>query len=110
MNDGNELYYWAAVGVLTLCSLITRSTYIVFGRHLPLSDGVRRALRYAPVAALTAIVVPDLLPWRAGVGPVLDIKLLAGIVGGLMFLFVRNTVLVIVAGMAALWGLRWLAG
>ncbi|ANN70863.1 AzlD domain-containing protein [Bordetella bronchialis] len=104
-----DAYVYAAIGLLTLCSLITRAGYQLLGDYLPLSENVRRALRYAPAAALTAIIVPDLLPWKAGVGPMLDMKLLAGVAGILVFLRTRSTVLVIVAGMLVLWGLRWLA-
>jgi len=105
----DDAYVYAAIGLLMLCSVLTRAGYQVFGDYLPLSDGIRRALRYAPAAALTAIIVPDLLPWRAGVGPVLDMKLLAGAVGVVIFLRTRSAVLVIVSGMLVLWGLRWLA-
>jgi branched-subunit amino acid transport protein len=104
-----DLYVYSAIALLTLCSLITRAGYQLFGDYLPLSDTVRRALRYAPAAALTAIIVPDLLPWKAGEGPQLDMKLLAGVVGIAVFLRTRSAVAVIVTGMLVLWGLRWLA-
>lgn len=105
----SESYYFWAVVLLIACAVITRAGYMLVGAYLPLPDGVRRALRYAPVAALTAIVVPDLLPWRDGAGPVFDTKLVAGVAGALIFLRTRNSVLVIVAGMAVLWLLRWAA-
>lgn len=108
MGD-KELYVYSAILLLTLCSVLTRAGFMLFGDYIPLPDSVRRGLRYAPVAALTAIVVPDLLPWKAGLGPVFDYKLLAGIVGIVVFLRTRSAVLVIVAGMLVLWGLRWLA-
>lgn len=104
-----EIYVYSAILLLTLCSVLTRAGFMLFGDYVPLPDGLRRALRYAPAAALTAILVPDMLPWRTGVGPVFDYKLVAGIVGVLVFLRTRNAVLVIVAGMATLWALRWLA-
>lgn len=104
-----ETYSFWAVVLMVLVAVATRAGYMLVGPYLPLPDGLRRALRYAPVAALTAIVVPDMLPWRAGVGPVFDVKLLAGIAGILAFLRFRNSVLVIVTGMAVLWLLRWIA-
>jgi len=55
-------------------------------------------------------VLTDLLPWKAGLGPVFDYKLVAGLVAILVFLRTRSAVLVIVVGMLVLWGLRWLAG
>lgn len=67
MSD-RDLYVYGAILLLTLCSVLTRAGFMLFGDYIPLPDGVRRALRYAPAAALTAIVVPDLLPWKAGLG------------------------------------------
>jgi len=104
----SEIYVYSAILLLALCSVITRAGFMVFGDHIPLPEGVRRALRYAPAAALTAIVAPELLPWESGSGPVFDPKLVAGIVGVLVFLRTRSAVLVIVAGMLVLWVLRGL--
>ncbi|KDC59316.1 AzlD domain-containing protein [Bordetella bronchiseptica] len=109
MSD-RDLYVYGAILLLTLCSVLTRAGFMLFGDYIPLPDGVRRALRYAPAAALTAIVVPDLLPWKAGFGPAFDYKLVAGVLAIMAFLRTRSAVLVIVVGMVALWGLRWLAG
>ena len=109
----NDTYLLAAVGLLTLCSLLTRAGYFLFGDRLPLTDPVRRALRYAPVAALTAIVVPDILPWEAGVTAVYDVKMLAAVIAVVVYWRTRNTIGLIVGGMCAYWlidGLRqWLA-
>ena len=104
----HDWYIYLAIALLTLCSLISRTMFMLFGDYIPLPDGVRRALRYAPVAALVAIIVPDLLPWVQGTGPTLDLRLPAGIVAILIFLRTRSSVLIIVAGMVALWVLRWL--
>jgi len=105
-----EAYIYSAIALLTICSVLTRAGFMVFGDYIPLPDSVRRALRYAPAAALTAIVVPDLLPWKADVGPIFDYKLVAAMLGIVVFLRSRSAVLVIVVGMVSLWGLRWLAG
>lgn len=99
-------YAYGVIAMLVLCSLISRSGYLVFGDRLPLPDGVRQALRYAPAAALTGIIVPELLPWVAGQGPVLDLRLFAGLAGIGVFLYTRNTVFMILGGMIVLWGLR----
>jgi branched-subunit amino acid transport protein len=105
----SEIYVYSAILLLALCSVITRAGFMVFGDHIPLPTEVRRALRYAPAAALTAIIAPELLPWQSSLGPVFDPKLVAGIVGVLVFLRTRSAVLVIVVGMLVLWALRWLA-
>ena len=63
------LYTGLAVLLLFVCSVLCRAGFMLFGDYLPLPDGVRRALRYAPAAALTAIIVPDMMPWAAETGP-----------------------------------------
>ncbi|MGB6106197.1 MAG: AzlD domain-containing protein [Pusillimonas sp.] len=104
-----DLYILGAIGLLTVCSFLTRAGYFLFGDHIPLTDSVRRALRYAPTAALVGIVVPELLPWAES-GPVLDIRVVAAIVAILVFWRTRSTVMVIVGGMVAYWILKALAG
>lgn len=100
---------WYVVGaslLLALCSLLTRAGYLVLGDYLPLSDGVRRALRYAPAAALVGIIVPEVLPWQPGTLPTLDVKAVAAVIGILLFLRTRNGLVVIAGGMIAYWLLR----
>ena len=78
----SEIYVYCAILLLTVCSVITRAGFMLFGDYVPLSDNVRRALRYAPAAALTAIVVPDLLPWKAGAGAGVRLQAGGGRAGG----------------------------
>jgi branched-subunit amino acid transport protein len=66
---------------------------------------VLRALRYAPAAALAAIVGPDVLLSGGTVTP-LNPKLAAAVVVALVTLRWRNPWLPFIAGMAVLWGLQ----
>jgi branched-subunit amino acid transport protein len=104
--SATDVYLYTVIGCLTLVSVLTRAGFLLFGDYIPLPDGVRRALRYAPAAALTAIIVPDLLPWHADTGPQFDLRLVAGVAATLVFLRTRSAVAVIVTGMVVLWGLR----
>ncbi|HEY9279239.1 MAG TPA: AzlD domain-containing protein [Eoetvoesiella sp.] len=105
-DPGLSLYVLGAIALLVLCSFLTRAGYFLIGDYLPLTDGVRRALRYAPTAALTGIIVPELLPWGEGVSAILDIKVWAAVIAVLAFWRTRSTVMVIVAGMLAYWVLK----
>lgn len=104
--DDTSWYVLGAVLVLALCSLLTRAGYMLFGDYLPLPEGLLRALRYAPAAALTAIIIPEILPWQPGTVPSLDVKAVAALFAILLFWKTRNSLLVIVGGMAAYWLLR----
>jgi len=103
-----DWYVYAAIGLLTVCTLLTRASYHLFGQHVPLGEGVRRALRYAPAAALTAILVPSLLPWSPGSGgAVVDEKVLAAVFGIWLFQRTRNNLVMILGGMVAFWLIRF---
>jgi branched-subunit amino acid transport protein len=106
MGDTQHLY--SAILLLALCVVICRTGYLVFGHYFPLPPKLRSALRYAPLAALAAIIVPDVLPWTAQTGPQFDLKFLAAGVSVVVFLVTRNGLLVILSGMLALWSLRGL--
>jgi branched-subunit amino acid transport protein len=105
---GDTQYLYSAILLLALCVVICRTGYLVFGHYFPLPPKLRSALRYAPLAALAAIIVPDVLPWTAQTGPQFDLKFLAAGVSVVVFLVTRNGLLVILSGMLALWSLRGL--
>ena len=105
----DDWYVFAAILLLALCSVLTRASYLLFGHLMPLPDRVRSALRYAPLAALTGIVVPEILPWHVQHGPLLDLKLVAAIVSIWVYQRTRSALLLIISGMLALWLMRWIA-
>jgi len=83
------------------------SLIYLFGRF-QIPDTMRRALHYVPPAVLSAIIFPELF-LRNGV---LDIsmantRLLAGLVAVLVAWFSKNTLVTIIAGMAALFLLQY---
>ena len=68
---------------------------------------VVRALRYVPVAALTALVVPDLLGGATGTGLLTrDPRLWAGVVAILVAWRTRNVLLTVAVGMLVLEALQ----
>ncbi|GAA4414147.1 hypothetical protein GCM10011450_20990 [Advenella faeciporci] len=103
-------YVLKATALMVLCAFITRVGYLLIGGYIPLSDNVKSGLRYAPVAALVAIIVPSLLPWAQGETPRIGPEMFAGIVAGLAFFRFRSILVLIVAGMGTLWLLRWFFG
>ncbi|MFC3339712.1 AzlD domain-containing protein [Paracandidimonas soli] len=106
-SDAFDPYILAVIAMLLLCSVLTRVGFFLFGDHVPLSEGVRRALRYAPAAALAAIIVPGMLPLApGGTMTIAADQLLASLVAIFVCLRTRNAILVIVVGMAVFWGLR----
>jgi len=55
---------WEAVltiAGLALITLLTRSFFLLSERELVVPDWVQRGLRYAPLAALAAVLVPEIV-------------------------------------------------
>lgn len=52
--------FLAIVG-LGVITLITRTFFMIPERELPLPDWLKRGLKYAPLAALTAVIAPEIL-------------------------------------------------
>jgi branched-subunit amino acid transport protein len=59
MND--NLLTWVAIIGISLTTILTRGSFVVFGSRLRLHRTVEEALRFAPAAALGALVLPALL-------------------------------------------------
>ncbi len=107
MSDQATL--WLAFILIGLATTLPRASFIVLGNRVSLPPVVQRALRYAPAAALAAIVAPDVLVVAGDFAP-LNPKL-AGIIAAVAAAMLwRNPWLPFIAGMAVLLGLRALAG
>jgi branched-subunit amino acid transport protein len=95
------------VAGLALITLLTRGFFILPSRELPIPPRLRMALRYAPVAALTAVVVPEVVltqgrlitTWQ-------DPRLFAAAAGAAWYFWRRGILGTIVTGTAVLLALR----
>ena len=92
---------------LALITLATRGFFILPSRDVPIPDWLRQGLRYAPVAALTAVVVPEIVlsqgrlvtTWQ-------DARLFAAAAGAAWFFWRRGILGTIVTGTSVLLALR----
>ncbi len=102
---------WLTIIGIGLITFAYRFSLIFFMERIQLPAWVARALRFVPVAALTAITVPELIVQQGA----LDLtwqneRLLAGLVAVLVAWRTQNVVLTLVLGMSCLYGLQWLSG
>lgn len=98
---------WGIFLLIGMVTTLPRAGFIVLGSRVVLPAIVLRALRYAPAAALAAIVLPDILLVNGVLNP-LNPKLAAAAVAiGAASAF-RNPWLPFIAGMGALLGLQTL--
>lgn len=100
----------AIVG-LALITAVTRSFFVISDRELVLPDWVKRGLRYAPLAALTAVLVPEIVMTQGRfIDTWQDARLFAVLAASLWYFWRRDILGTIVAGMAVLLPLKLLLG
>lgn len=92
---------WLTIVLLTVATILTRSSFFFLGHAVKLPPKVQHALRYAPAAALAAIVVPDLVLANGALQLTwMNPKLVAGVGAAAFFLATRHLLGTIIAGMA----------
>lgn len=102
---------WPVMLALGLLTFLTRFSFLGLFQNWQPPVWVRRALRYVPVAALTAIIVPELLmPGGELSLTVLNPRLWAGLLAIFVAVRTRSITWTIAVGMVAFWLLRWLFG
>ena len=100
----------AIVGLAAI-TVVTRAFFMLPEREVPIPDWLREALRYAPLAALVAVLVPGIAmtddhlvtTWR-------DARLSGALAGAITFGVSRHLLATILAGTAVFLALRLLLG
>jgi branched-subunit amino acid transport protein len=99
---------WLSIGLLTLATFLSRCLVFLVADRLRMPPRVQHALRYAPAAAMAAIVIPDLLlaPDSAFDASWHNPKLLAAAGALLFFVATRHMLGMIAVGMGLFTVLR----
>ena len=91
---------WLTVLLLTVSTLLTRSSFFLLGNRVKLPPKLQHALRYAPAAALAAIVAPDLLVSNGALNlSLMNPKLLSAVAATVFFVSTRHMLGTITVGM-----------
>ena len=94
---------WALIVAMGLGAFLTRAIFILPGSHLRLPPTAERVLRYAPAAALVAIVAPDLAIVHGALSiSIENPRLVAGLVAFGLAVGTRSILATIAGGMAVL--------
>ena len=105
---------WEAVVTivgLALITLFTRSFFLLSERELVLPAWVQRGLRYAPLAALAAVLVPEIVMTQGHlIDTWKDARLFAVAAATAYFFWRRGILGTILTGMAVLVPLKLLLG
>jgi branched-subunit amino acid transport protein len=101
------LQSFVAIVGLTAITVITRGFFVIPEREVPIPAWLREALRYAPLAALVAVLLPEIAmtddhliaTWK-------DARIYATAMGIVVFCTTRSLLGTILAGTAVLLALR----
>jgi branched-subunit amino acid transport protein len=104
MNTGmnsTDLWTLLVIAGLAVVTVVTRSFFFLSNKPWHLPHWAQRGLQYAPIAALSAVVVPEIVmsqgqlitTWQ-------DARLFAAAAGALIYFAKRNVLLTILGGMA----------
>jgi branched-subunit amino acid transport protein len=100
---------WLTIAVAGLLTFATRLSFIYLLGRFTAPPWFMRALRYVPVAVLSAIIVPETITWQGAVNlSWRNPQIWAAAVAIIVAMRVKNVLLIIGAGMAALLFFRWL--
>jgi len=105
----SALEIWSLIALLALVTLAARSFFLVLPRRWQPRGRVEQALRYAPLAALLAITVPEIVQqvptaWQRpapGWALATDPRLLSALLLAAVILLTRHTLWGLAAGTTA---------
>ncbi len=102
---------WALIAGMALIAFFTRAVFILPGSHLRVPPTADRLLRYAPAAAIMAIIVPDLALAHGALSiSIENPRLVGGLVAFALAVTTRSVLATIVGGMLVLTLVRQFAG
>ena len=108
---GESTFGWALIAGMAVVAFLTRAVFILPGSRLRLPPTAERVLRYAPAAALVAIIVPDIAfahgAWAVSID---NPRLIGGLAAFAIAAATRSILLTIAGGMAVFTVVRILAG
>ncbi len=95
---------WLTIAIIGLLTFATRLSFILTLGKVRVPERVERALRFVPIAVLSALILPALV-LRDGVLWLVpgNARLIAGACAIVVAATTRNAILTIVVGMGVLW-------
>ena len=110
--SGQMTYWdiWLVLLGLAGVTFFTRTFFLIIGAKIRLSERFQRAIRYAPAAALVAIIIPEFLPFNLdNPGQTFDWlspKTWGGIFGLGAYLLSKNILITLFIGITVFTALR----
>ena len=91
MNIGTDLWTVLVILGLALVTVLTRTLFFLSSKPWHLPHWAQRGLQYAPIAALSAVIVPELVMTQgAFIHTWQDARLFAALAGAVFFVLRRG--------------------
>jgi branched-subunit amino acid transport protein len=99
--NGTDLWTLAVIVGLALVTVLTRSFFFISSKSWQLPHWAQRGLQYAPIAALSAVVIPEVITDQGvWVSTWQDARLFAAAAGVAAYYWRRDVLITILGGMA----------
>ena len=105
-----DLRTLAVIAGLAVVTVVARCFFFLSGRPWSMPPWVERGLQYAPIAALSAVVLPEILTTQGQWSGLADARVAGAVAGTIAFVWRRSVLLTIMAGMAVYLPLHLWAG
>lgn len=100
MNGMTDLRTVAIIIGLAAVTVLTRCFFFITNKTWSLPHWAQRGLQYAPIAALSAVVLPEVVMSQGHlISTWMDARLFGAATGALVYFWRRDVLLTIVAGM-----------
>ena len=101
MNGHTDWHTVAIIAGLACITVLTRCFFFLTRKSASLPHWAQRGLQYAPIAALSAVVLPEVLMTQGHLlTTLLDARLFGAAAGVVVYFWRRDVLLTIVVGMA----------
>ena len=100
--EGTDVWTLAVIVGLAGVTVLTRSFFFISSEEWALPDWAQRGLQYAPIAAMAAVVLPEVLMQQGEfLQTWMDARWMGAAVGAAVYFWRRDVLLTIVTGMLA---------
>ena len=98
--NGTDLWTLAVILGLAAVTVLTRSFFFMSSKPWHLPAWAQRGLQYAPIAALSAVVVPEIVMAQGQlISTWQDARLFAAVAGSAVYFWRKDVLLTILLGM-----------
>jgi len=97
----DDLWTLGVIFGLSVVTVVARSFFFLSNQDWQLPHWAQRGLQYAPIAALSAVVIPEIVMSQGAlITTWQDARLFAAVAGVLVYFTKRDVLLTIIGGMA----------